>query len=235
MSQSPKLLSNHEVRTFLIYPPSPQTDIEQRARHCILTVKQDGKGFRPGEPMIEFVVRRLREEIEDSVLEDLFTEDTVLVPAPGSAPLRRTGGSQLWPTRRVCDAMVAAGFGREVAPLLKRIEMVPKSAFVRPGEQRPGPAQHARTIEVATDLTVAAERFVIVDDVLTRGATMLGCASRLAQVYPDVEILGFALARTSRERFEHPIDPAVCNVSSLGGMHCDCRRMPQATKGARLD
>jgi hypothetical protein len=180
--------------------------------------------------MVEFVVRRLREEINGTVLADLFSPETILVPAPGSAPLRKSGGAQLWPTKRLCDEMVANGFGTEVVPLLSRVEAVPKSAYCKPGEPRPGPQRHAETIAVSTKLIVSASRIVIVDDVLTRGATMLGCASRLTEVYPDIQIIGFALARTDRDAPETPISPAVSIVSSLGPGHCDCHRLSAAPR-----
>jgi len=174
--------------------------------------------------MVEFVVRRLGETIEGTCLDDLFTEDSALVPAPGSAPLHKSGGVQLWPTLRLSEELVSAGFGSEVVPLLKRVTAVPKSAYAKPGE-RPGPEQHAQSMAVTTSLTVTARRLVIVDDVLTRGATMLGCASRLAEAYPETEIIGFALARTRRISFDNPIDPAVNEVRSPGPGQCDCSRL----------
>jgi hypothetical protein len=40
------------------------------------------------------------------------------------------------------------------------------------------------------------ERITVVDDVVTKGATLLAAASLLAVAFPDAEIRAFALVRT---------------------------------------
>jgi len=62
------------------------------------------------------------------------------------------------------------------------------------------------------------ERIVLVDDVITRGATMLGAASRLAEVYPEAEIRCFAMIRTmSRsETFVRILDPCLGHIRLSG-------------------
>lgn len=47
--------------------------------------------------------------------------------------------------------------------------------------------------------TVPPTAFVLVDDVITRGATMIAAAARLRDLYPDIPIAAFAIARTSNE------------------------------------
>ncbi|MDA4132801.1 MAG: phosphoribosyltransferase, partial [Thaumarchaeota archaeon] len=37
---------------------------------------------------------------------------------------------------------------------------------------------------------------LLVDDIVTRGATLLGAANRLAEAFPDARIRGFAAMRT---------------------------------------
>jgi len=39
-------------------------------------------------------------------------------------------------------------------------------------------------------------RLVLVDDVITRGSTLLGCALAIRRAYPEVDIAGFAVSRT---------------------------------------
>jgi gamma-glutamylcysteine synthetase len=41
-----------------------------------------------------------------------------------------------------------------------------------------------------------AEEIVLVDDVVTRGATLLGAANRLTEAFPNVRIRAFAAMRT---------------------------------------
>lgn len=223
----PPLLSDLRVGTFLIYPSKPIGEMAHRARRAVFGVKNDGPGFLPDEPMVEFVVRRLRETVTGSVLDGLFARTTLLVPAPGHAPRLQGVKQQLWPMRRLCDALAAAGLGRGVAPLLERIEAVPAAHLIRPGEARPSAARHFETLRVVADLVETPARVLLVDDVLTRGATLLACASRIHEFYPEASISGFALARTRSEPGEipTPIAPALyrvvrwgedCNVEFLG-------------------
>lgn len=48
-------------------------------------------------------------------------------------------------------------------------------------------------------------RLVLVDDVVTRGATLLACASRLMEAYPSIPVTGFAVARTMSGGFDDSI------------------------------
>lgn len=182
--------------------------VAERARHAIIAIKNDSAGFSPPESMVEFAARRLSEEIAGTVLEPLF-DGATLVPAPGSAPLMKNSRQQLRPTKRICEELQRRAIGRGVIPLLIRERAVPKSAYVGPGEPRPGPMTHMKSLGVASELVEQPKKLVIVDDVLTRGATLLGCAAALRRAYPAVEILGFALARTRSNcgELKTPIHP----------------------------
>lgn len=221
---TPDLLSSLEVGTFLVYPSRPHGEMSHRARAAIFGIKNDGRGFVEDEPMIEFVVRRLEETLaEDGCpLGRFFGGDVILVPAPGHAPLKSTG--QLWATRRLCEVMAAAGLAKVALPIVKRIETVPSSHMVRAGEARPTAKLHLDTLAAHPDLVERPTRLLVVDDVLTRGATLLGCASCLREAYPDAEIRGFAIART-RSTYDcelaSPIEPAVHRIDRRGTADCD--------------
>lgn len=87
------------------------------------------------------------------------------------------------------------GFGASVALLLTRHKAVPKSALQRKGVDRPGPDAHAESIR-ATPLLLAPSRITIVDDVVTRGSTLLGCAWVLCGALPKAQVRGLAAVRT---------------------------------------
>ena len=70
---------------------------------------------------------------------------TTLVPVPGHA-LRRD--DDLWPALELCRALVAAGYGHSVEPLLKRSRAVPKSALIRSAADRPSPIAHLESLRV---------------------------------------------------------------------------------------
>jgi hypoxanthine phosphoribosyltransferase len=54
-----------------------------------------------------------------------------------------------------------------------------------------------------------AKRYLVVDDVITRGATLLACASRIKESNPTAEVKGFALLRaiSNPVEFEAIVDP----------------------------
>jgi len=122
---------------------------------------------------------------------DLFGERTVLVPVPRSG-LMKPGS--LWPASNIAQALVEHALGWRVAPVLRRRQAVRKSAFAEPGD-RPRPEEHRLSLSVERALGMAGD-ILLVDDIVTRGSTFLGAASRLAQDFPGVKIRAFAVLRT---------------------------------------
>lgn len=91
---------------------------------------------------------------------------------------------------------------------LRRHRGVPKSAFASPGK-RPSPKDHLETIEVSIKPQILQPtRITVLDDVITRGATLLACVIRLRKSLPNVEVRGFAVARTKKEnrKFENVVE-----------------------------
>jgi hypoxanthine phosphoribosyltransferase len=56
---------------------------------------------------------------------------------------------------------------------------------------------------------------LLVDDIITRGATLLGAASRLAEAFPKAEIRAFAVMRaiSSENEFQQEYCPTVGTIS----------------------
>lgn len=100
----------------------------------------------------------------------------------------------LWVPRDICQVFVVQGLGKEASTCLKRSHAVPKSAFSLP-QDRPTPARHFASLTVSRSL-FAPRRITIVDDVVTKGATLVAAASRLTEAYPGCEVRAFAVIRT---------------------------------------
>jgi predicted amidophosphoribosyltransferase len=64
--------------------------------------------------------------------------------------------------------------------------------------ERPTVRQHYESFAVATawSATGTPSRIVIVDDVITKGRTILAAAMRLYEAFPNADIRAFALVRT---------------------------------------
>jgi hypothetical protein len=142
--------------------------------------------------MIDYAVGRLVQDVTPD-LRELLSPEAVLVPLPRSAPLPPVR-NVLWVPRRICQALVAAGFGASISPCLERVTAVPKSAFAGPGG-RPSVRLHVDSMRVLPTLA-SPERIVLVDDFVTKGATLLAAASLTFEAFPAADIRAFALVRT---------------------------------------
>lgn len=134
-----------------------------------------------------------------------LSPDAVLVPVPKSA-LWKEGS--LWVPDQLASSMVQVGLGGSVARLLVRTAAIPKAA-TSISSNRPTALRHYQTLAVQKDLMPTPE-IVLVDDVVTSGAALLGSANRLLETYPDTPIRGFAAIRTISdsllfEKVTHPI------------------------------
>lgn len=186
---------------FLVYPPAPVDDYGRSIKNFILGLKQD-RVLREGLSSSQHVARRMRDLGEGHAL-IRFLQDALLVPAPKSTPL--TAGT-LWAPERIAHALVNVGIGREVVPLVDRVRPVNPS-HLSSGSDRAWPDQHQGSIEVKRDLPLGfSGRMILVDDVVTRGSTLLGCALGLWDAYPDAEVCGFAVGRTLRRQEPMPTD-----------------------------
>lgn len=124
-------------------------------------------------------------------LESFVSPAAVLVPVPKSGLWQE---DSLWVPDRLAKSMVQVGLGRRAARLLRRTEALPKAATSL-ASTRPSAYRHYETLTIQKDLEPVPE-IVLVDDVVTRGDTMLGSANRLLESYPRTPIKGFAAIRT---------------------------------------
>ena len=126
----------------------------------------------------------------------LFAKETVLVPVPGSAP----PGRGVWAAQRLALALQGVGLGGSVWPTLERRFPVRKSATALNAD-RPTVHQHYESFSVTGQWSVAAlpsppTRMILIDDVITKGRTILAAAVRLHEAFPNADIRAFALVRT---------------------------------------
>lgn len=192
MSAPRQLLATLEVASLLIYPSRPHTDADTQARkHVTIGVKQAQAAT------LERVALRVSELDPDHPVRQLIPHDAVLVPVPRHTPQQPTS---LWPALQIARALRAAGLGADVAPLLTRTAPVSRSTGARTAAERPTPLQHFNTIhsDTALGLSSGIGPFVLIDDVVTTGATMIACASRLAAIASPAAITAFAVARAER-------------------------------------
>lgn len=171
-----------------VYSPKGTGAVCERSRILLALLKAGDAGL-----MIKYA-RRVRQQAEDSpALAGFFVAGAVLVPVPGSAP----GGA--WAAERLTAALLEAGIGRAAWSGLRRLRAVRKSATAAPG-CRPTVSSHYDSFGVdrpcgATEET-APDTIVLIDDVVTKGRTLLAAANRVHEAFPHSNIRAFALLRT---------------------------------------
>lgn len=197
------MLSEIECYTCFVYSPRDPSELGLKARSACHQLK------RGDEKIISSTCRYVATNRETLQLADILGPHVTLVPVPGSKPLHSS--DSLWPARSLVESLVRHGMGRDWHPLLLRTTGVPKSAFAPPGS-RPTARRHYDTMH-AVPANLASTAITLVDDVITKGATMLGALSRLTEAWPDIPVAGFALVRTMSYQAvrKNPL-PALCRI-----------------------
>ena len=156
----------------------------------------------------------------EQVFARLFARDAWLVPVPGCSPARAASS----PAGQLAMAFHALGLAHEVWPGIARRVAVTRSATALLGE-RPTVRQHYESFAVGPRRGSPPHRIVLVDDVITKGRTLLAAAARLRREFPHADIRAFALVRTLGflGRVDRLLAPCEGVVYWAGG---DARREP---------
>jgi len=154
------------------------------------------------ENFIQYIARYIKENLNEEKFAKKFSffgNDTLLIPIPKSSLMKE---GTLWVPKRIAQELEKQGLGRYV-DLLERIYPVNKSSTSLP-KDRPKPEDHYNSIKVKNQLIEVGEntKFVLVDDVITRGSTLLGCANKILDVWNHADIYGFAVFRTISNHYE---------------------------------
>jgi predicted amidophosphoribosyltransferase len=193
------LLSKLDFASCYAYSPWGKSQESDRSRSFRSRLKKGDRGA------IDRYAGRIAEQFHAGHLGKQFGLDATLVPVPGSAPL--VAGA-LWIPMRICEALRERGLGGEITPIIQRARAVRKSAF-QAGSERPSLTEHYESMAV-DEIAPEAAQYIVVDDVVTSGCTMLAAASRLADAYPGIPVTGFAVARAMYdEEVESIVSPVV--------------------------
>ena len=153
----------------------------------------------------------------------MLSPTAVLVPVPKSSLFKE---GSLWVPEQIANSLIRSGLGGRSARLLARTRAIAKAATsLSSGGPRPTALEHLQTLAVQTELR-SVEEIVLIDDVVTTGSTLLGCANKLLESYPSSLIRGFAVMRAVSNPldFKQTLDPIVGAIT----LHSDgrCHRKP---------
>ncbi len=201
------LLSSLTFSSYLTYTPRGVSKEAQKSIQIMRSIKYDWVTQSKG-PYSEYLVGIIFSELHHLPFKDFFGSDTYLVPVPKSS-LMQPG--TLWVPLKIAEALERKGLGT-IMNCLERTKAVPKAATSLSSE-RPKPIDHYNSIKVKRGIH-RPQKIVLIDDIVTRGATLLGCANVLKEAFPEATIFGFAMMRTiSKDTdFRQVIDPCVGTI-----------------------
>jgi predicted amidophosphoribosyltransferase len=212
-----RMISSLTFASCYIYAPGGGCNVSERSRSlCSLLKAGDAR------LILKYAQLVKHHAGECAALAGFFDSSDVLVPVPGSEPrdpALRSVASLL------AEALVHEGLAGAHWQCIRRVQRVRKSATAAPRE-RPTAQRHYDSLAVEfTQVAGDPARMTLVDDVVTRGRTLLAAATRLHDAFPNARIQGFALLRTMgfAARVDRLWDPCIGEITWRGG---DARRNP---------
>ena len=196
--ESSPLLSSVAFASWYVYSPRAAGWVAESSRVMCRRVKSSDPLWLPHYAGCVF-----RSTFWNRELAELFSRGAMLVPVPGSA---RTGDAP-WSALQLAIALRQVGLALRIWIGLRRRYPVTKSATAVTAA-RPSVQQHYDSL-MAMPPVPPIPGIVLVDDVITKGRTILAAAARLHTVLPSAQIRAFALIRTEGfarhiERLEEP-------------------------------
>jgi predicted amidophosphoribosyltransferase len=204
-----------EFASCYVYSPTGAGEVCERSRLLRELLKEGNERF-----LRRYAVRVCQQIAESPLLTGFLSASDILVPVPGSAPRRHQGRHV---AARLAEALLRQGLGCDTWNGLKRTRAVQKSGTAQPCA-RPSVTSHYESFAIEP-LPQPPVSLVLVDDVITKGRTLLAAASRLHEAFPDANIRAFALLRTMglTARVPRLLEPCKGSICWRAG---DARRDP---------
>jgi predicted amidophosphoribosyltransferase len=217
MSAPEPAMRSLDFASCYVYAPCGACAVSARSRSLCAMIK----AAEP--PLVPLYARCvIRQAHHLPVLAEFFRAIDVLIPIPASEPSRP---NRDYLPDRLAAAFVAEGLAGSAWKGLRRVRAVAKSATAAPG-RRPTVLAHYHSLRVVpgADLPDNA-RLLLIDDVVTRGRTLLAAAMRLHEAFPQAHISAFALLRTLgfKDHLEGLLEPCVGRIGWRAG---DAHRNP---------
>lgn len=192
----------------LAYSPRGQSEVSAKSRRFMASLKRADPEF------LTKAATLVAKQVAEGWFPEFFGKDVTLVPVPGSAP--RVDANTLWVAEKLAQALRAQGLAGQIWTPLKRGRRVQKSATAAPGE-RPTVQTHIQSFDIIDRLPPRGP-VLLVDDIVTKGATLLAAASALNDAVPGLDLRGYGLIRTMglQPDIERIVDPVVGAIRWLG-------------------
>ena len=204
-------ISTVEFSSLLTYSPRGNLTEHFRSRTVMRNLKND-EVLQSGVLMSENIARAIKRGLKNYPFKDYFSQNTILIPVPKSSLLKK---DMLWVPQRITSALANIDLGRNEECLYRDIPL-PKSSTSL-ASNRPKAFQHYDSMKVRK-LLFDPKEILLVDDVITRGATVLGAVNKIADAFPNARIRAFVVMRTisNPEEFSEIVQPCVGTIMLSG-------------------
>lgn len=205
-----KPFSDLDFASFLVYPRlggQVQTESERKAKNLVLYMKQLRVSPKLEPPhVLDFIFSKLEQAITRPPLRAYFAgAPPAVIAAPGSS-LTQPHSVACPPA--IADCFKLSGLAVRVLPPVHRMTPVPKAAYSRPSARLKA-ADHYKTMGLPKVVLVdPPDDILVVDDVVTSGATLLAAVAVTREAYPNARVRAFAVARTGQVpagRIDEPV------------------------------
>jgi len=209
-------ISQVKFCSLLSYSPRGISPEAEQAKTYTYALK-NGRSISLKNPrfMPDYIADKLYGRIAVHPFNSFFKPNTVLVPIPGHAVLQK---DSLWVPHQIASAIERKGLGK-ISPYLYRYQTIQQS--YRSQHQRPTAQEQYNSIATRDKDLFEPEEILLIDEVITQGATILGCANLLRDIFPKSNIQAFAAVRVisdaiNFEKFYKPCEGTV-NLLANGG------------------
>ncbi|MEM2159729.1 MAG: hypothetical protein QXN55_02095 [Candidatus Nitrosotenuis sp.] len=199
-------LTELEFGSFLTYSPHGSSETERRSKTVMSNLKNDRYVTVDSRQVLMslYLAEGIKKRLDTLPFAEYFRTNPILIPAPKSSLMK---SNTIWVPQRLAEALLVEGLGKDVKLLLQRERPVVRSSTSQ-SKYRPKAIDHYNSMSVKETLDEPKE-ILLIDDVITRGATLLGAANKLAEIFPNARIRAFAFMRTisNSSEFVSIIDP----------------------------
>jgi len=198
-SRGPALIADLAFGACYLYSPHGRGSIASGSRLLRVRLKTADPRWLP-----QYAARVRALAARSGRYPGFFGPQVVIVPVPGSQPQAQ---GRPWVAECIAAEFLRQGLAGRMWSGLRRIRPVRKSATAPQG-RRPSVREHCQTLTAES----CAEQFpllLLVDDIVSKGRTLLAAADTLRQAFPASDIRAFAVARTMSlvDRIEHLVAP----------------------------
>jgi hypothetical protein len=207
-------LSTIQFGSLFSYSSHGDSDVEKKSKAVMVSLKTDQfLVSKPPISMSDFISDTIKKNMTTLPFAHFLQIYPILVPIPKSSWMKP---DTLWVPQRLANALIRNGFGKTVVEYLERVCPLRKSATSL-SSNRPKAREHYDSFGVRKKIFPEPEEILLVDDVVTRGATIVGAANKLHDTFPRADIRAFAAMRTisSPEDFKHIYDPCEGKITLI--------------------